>query len=109
MTSTRERVRALNDELRRFHCGGRVVLTRSVQALGADLLQKIDEAVISFTAFDQGNDPYGDHDFGAVTVAGHIVFFTIDYFDLDLLNHSPDPSDPNVTRRIMTIMLAEEH
>jgi hypothetical protein len=55
------------------------------------------------------NDPYDEHDFGSVTVAGHVVFFKIDYFDLDLRNHSPDPSEPAVTRRVMTLMLAEEY
>jgi hypothetical protein len=42
-------------------------------------------------------------------VGGNVVFFKIDYFDLDLSNHSPDPSDPAVTRRVMTLMLAEEY
>ncbi len=109
MTSERERIRALNDELRQYHRGGLIALTRGLEALGPELVQTVVDAVSRFDAFTSDNDPYSEHDFGSVEVQGHRVFFKIDCYDLDLSGHSPDPADPNVTRRVMTLMLVEEY
>ena len=49
---------------------------------------------------------------GAITgmrTDGQRVFFKIDYFDESLSYHSLDPADPSVTKRVITIMLAEEY
>jgi len=108
-TEPNARVRTLNDLLRRYRLGGQVVLTPGVLALGLDLLLLIDDAVARFDAFTPDNDPYGEHDFGLVRVQGHVVLFKIDYYDLDRCGHSPDPADPNVTCRVMTLMLADEY
>jgi len=35
--------------------------------------------------------------------------FEIDYYDQHLKCHSPDPSDPKMTRRAITLMLASEY
>jgi hypothetical protein len=109
MTSNRDRVRSLNDALRKHHRGGRIVITRGIQALGAEAILKIDQAIAAFDAFTADNDPYGEHDFGAVTVDGQVIFFKIDYYDADLLHLSPDPANPALTCRVMTIMLADEY
>ena len=62
-----------------------------------------------FDDFCHANDPHQEHDFGAFDADGHRVFFKIDYFDESLTYHSPDPADPSVTKRVITIMLAEEY
>lgn len=109
MASKTERVRALNDELRQLYRGGTIVLTDGIRALDDQTLHCVDKAIANFAEFTPDNDPHGEHDFGCVKVAGETIFFKIDCYDLDHCNHSPDPADPSVTRRVMTVMLAEEY
>ena len=104
-----DRTRALNDALRTSLAGGSIMLTRAVAALGAEAQREILEAVRRYDEFDADNDPYGEHDFGAVEIRGTRIFFKIDDYDRDYAFASPDASDENLTRRVMTIMLAEEY
>jgi hypothetical protein len=102
-------IRELNDALRKTLDGGKLVMTRGVVALGAEVIHALNDALQSYNNFIPENDPYGEHDFGAMTVMGHDLIFKIDYFDLDLSLHSPDPAYPAVTTRVLTIMLSEEY
>src|SRR5450755_1519889 len=103
------RIRALNDELRQRLTGGMAVITTGVAALGAEAVARIVKTVEVYDDFCHANDPHEEHDFGAFDADGKRVFFKIDYYDSGLTVHSPDPSDPNVTKRVITIMLAEEY
>lgn len=109
MTSRTGRIRALNDQLRATGCGGAVVATRGVAALSGRIQAAIIAAVRRFDDLSVANDPYGEHDFGLIEVAGRRVMFKIDYYDLSLCGHSADPADPLMTRRVLTIMLADEY
>jgi Protein of unknown function (DUF3768) len=42
-------------------------------------------------------------------VDGEVVMFKIDYYDENMEYGSPDPADPKLTRRVLTILLAEEY
>ena len=99
----------LNDHARQTFTGCRVLITRGIGELDGPVIQKIVKAVQAFDQFTADNDPYEEHDFGRVTVAGHTVFWKFDYYDLDLQMHSPDAADPAVTARVLTIMLADEY
>src|SRR5215207_3274513 len=103
------RIRALNDELRRSLAGGVLMMTAGVIALGRAKQLTILDAVAAFDGFDADSDPYGEGDFGVLEVEGERLFFKIDYFDRGLTAHSPDPADPTITTRVLTIMLAEEY
>jgi Protein of unknown function (DUF3768) len=103
------RIRALNDELRQHLIGGLAVITPGVAALGPKAVERIVKTIAAFDDFCHENDPYEEHDFGSFDVDGHTLIFKIDYYDHTLTNHSPDPGDPSVTERVITIMLAEEY
>lgn len=105
----RARIGALNDSLRQTGLGGTILITQGIQELGDELIHNVIQAMIAFDAFTTDNDPHGEHDFGSVSVGGHHVFWKIDYYDLNLLGGSPDAADENVTRRVLTIMLASEY
>lgn len=89
---------------------GRMVVTEGVTALPALIRAAILAAVAAFDSFEADNDPHGERDFGAFDhpEAGKI-FWKIDYYDRDYRHGSEDPSDPEGTRRVLTIMLASEY
>jgi hypothetical protein len=109
MDTRTERIRALNDRLRTTGEGGNVVITRGLAALDATVLVKIMAAVQCFDQFTADNDPYDEHDCAIVEVSGERVMFKIDYYDRAIQAHSPDASNPEVTSRVLTIMLASEY
>jgi hypothetical protein len=109
MKTKTKAIRALNDELRQNFATGTAVMTAGVAALGAEAVMRIVKTIAVYDDFCHGNDPYEEHDFGSFEADGQRIFFKIDYFDKALIAHSPDPSDPSVTERVITIMLAEEY
>ena len=109
MTTKTDQIRTLNDELRKHFIGGTAVITPGVAALGQEAVDLIVKTIAVFDDFCHANDPHEEHDFGAFDADGQKIFFKIDYFDKNLTHHSPDPSDPSVTERVITIMLAEEY
>lgn len=102
-------IAALNDIFRTTFTGGRVLVTSGVEALPSDVKAMALRKVATFNDFTVGNNPYGEHDFGAFDLAGRRFFWKIDYYDRSLEYGSEDPSDPDVTRRVLTIMLAEDY
>jgi hypothetical protein len=109
MDTKTARIRALNDEMRQRLIGGMAVMTPGIAALGPEAVARIVKTIEVYDDFCHANDPHEEHDFGAFDADGHKVFFKIDYYDSSLAVHSPDPSDPTVTKRVITIMLAEEY
>ena len=84
------------------------MVTQGIQALDRFDQARIMQAVSNFDNFNGDNDSYLEHDC-ATLVGNHRVMFKIDYYDLKLEMGSVDPSNPEVTKRVMTIMLADEY
>ena len=107
--STIDRIRELNDVFRRTFVGGLVLITAGVEAMPADQRRSLLTKVRAFDTFTEDNDPHGEHDFGAVDVDGIRCFWKIDYYDRAIEFGSPDPADPAVTTRVLTVMLVGEY
>lgn len=93
----------LNDKFRKTSIG--FVLTRGVMALGD--IDAVIDLVRRFDCFNESNDPYGEHDFGAFSLNGKDVFWKIDYYDQEL-KYGKDPLDPECNR-VLTVMLSSEY
>ena len=50
-----------------------------------------------------------EHDLGTFDIDGERIMFKIDYHDKTMEFGSEDPSDPAVTTRVLTIMLASDY
>ena len=111
------KIRELNDLARKQlmipifgeHVPCKSVYTQGIEALGASALIEIAAMVREYETFTEGNDPYGEHDFGSFDFEGQKIFWKIDYYDPDCHKGSIDPSNPEETMRVLTIMLASEY
>jgi len=103
------RIALLNDALRMTFHGGTVCITAGLHLLGEQVVIEALRKVQAYSSFDADNDPYGEHDFGDVLVGGRCLLWKIDYFDRAVLFGSEDPSDPQRTHRVLTVMLEEEY
>lgn len=107
--SRTDRIREFNDAFRTTLEGGKCFFTPGVSDMGIPFATAALAAVKAFKEFTPDNDPYGEHDFGSFEIGEEQLFWKIDYYDLTLRFGSKDPADPAQTKRVLTIMLAEEY
>jgi len=103
------RIRELNDAFRTTFRGGLVTTTPGVDALSSEQKDELIRAVREFKDSNVGNDLYNEHDFGSIEIDGETFFWKIEYYDRTMQQGSEDPSDPEKTTRVLTIMLADEY
>lgn len=103
----------MNDEFREGilthpRSDGKAVVTRSIDALEREEYKSVLEAVKTANDFSVGNDPRGEHDFGALELPNlPKIFWKIDYFADTSLRLGAE--NPEKSYRILTIMLASEY
>lgn len=102
-------IATLNDTFRKTFTCGQVLLTAGIDSMSMDDKANILSKVRNFNDFTEDNDPYGEHDFGSFDYKGNKIFFKIDYYDLNYEFMSKNPANPDITNRVLSIMLAEEY
>ena len=84
-------------------------MSRGVAALDKSQQKEIIVAVKKFDNFSPENDPYGEHDFGSLEAQSHKLFWKIDYYAENMRHGSSDASNPEITKRVLTIMFRDEY
>lgn len=103
-----EKIAQLNDTLRKTGEGGTIMVTQSVLALNGFDQLALTTALAQYDRFDADNDPHGERDFGDLELFEAELLWKVDYYDKERKFGSDDPADPNVTVRVLTIMLVTE-
>jgi hypothetical protein len=85
------------------------MITRGVRSLPAFDVVGLLAALCAYDAFDAENDPYGERNFGDLEIGGEELLWKIDYYDVLGRHASPDPANPAVTMRVLTVMLSNEY
>lgn len=115
MTNTESnKIQVLNDRFRQGdgNVSGTVLCTSGITDLSSGdtlLLAELLGVVRGYNAFSTDNDPYGEHDFGAFEFRGEKCFWKIDVLDPSLEMAPLDPTDPVLSCRVLTVMLAGEY
>ena len=101
---SREKIIALNDELRRTFRGGRVQMTPAVYNLDPQLRGRAIWTMARYNKFDEDSE----HDHGVFIFAGYAFEWHIEYRAADGTGASPDPADPEETFRVLTLFAVSD-
>ena len=99
MADQSKQIRALNDQFRKGDVSipGQTLMTVGVQDLinqkPETRLGELISAIQGFDDFTDDNDPYGEHDFGALDFHGQKLFWKFDYYAPDMMHGAEDPTN----------------
>jgi Protein of unknown function (DUF3768) len=112
MSATRkESIVKQNDKFRRWPAPntGKWVTSRLVNSLTRREEIQLVRLVRYFDDFNESNDPHGEHDSGSVEFKGEKYIWKFEYLDENYQNSSKDPSNPLLTKRVLTIVHSSEY
>ena len=104
-----EKIRELNDTFRKHQDAsipGKIVFTSGLLELIKEegkAVEDVASLLREFDDFTEENDPHKEHNFGTFEFCGLKVCWKFDYYDLDLMYGSDDPSDKTKTFRVLTV------
>lgn len=94
----------LNDAARKSPgVGCMFVTTEGIRALPGHKISRLVEMMEKFDKFTPDNDPYGEHDFGALELDGEKYFWKIDDYGDNFAENGA------THRRVLTLMRADEY
>ena len=102
-------IATLNDNFRKSFIGGEVLLSAGIAAMSSEDKANIISMVQNFNDFTHSNDVYGEHDFLSIDYKGNKIFAKIDYYDLNYEFMSENPANPDITNRVLTLLLSCEY
>ena len=102
-------IATLNDTFRKIFTGGQVLLTAGIAAMSSEDKANIVSMVQNFNDFTPDNNPYSENDFLSIDYKGNKIFAKIDYYDLNYEFMSENPANPDITNRVLTILLSCEY
>ncbi|MCF7698237.1 DUF3768 domain-containing protein [Loktanella sp. M215] len=105
--SPMQKNRALNDGFRKTAKGGVVTISMGIHLLGRAEVEIIMKR-LSGPDGDNSCAADSDHECGEITVSNRLIYWEINCYDNDLNDLSPDPTNPEQTKRFMTLMLDSE-
>ena len=109
IVSAAERIRTLNDAFRRTFVGGTVVITAGVEALPSTNAARSSRRCAPSTPSPTTTIPTANTTSARSTRAASAASGRSTMYDRETEMGSPDPADPSVTTRVLTIMLADEY
>ena len=102
------RIRELNDAFRQSFVGGVIVITPALEELSSKVRERVLERVRTFDEWNDKDEPFGEHDFGAFKIDGVDFFWSIECYDRSMQRGTDDPTDPEKTTRVLTVMTGED-
>jgi hypothetical protein len=100
----RTKIITLNDQLRTTFNGGRVQMSPAVGTLDPQLRGRALSALSRYNKFADG----GEHDWGVFIFAGYSFEWRIEYRAKEGIGVSPDPADPEMTFRVLTLYVVND-